>query len=178
MTTNNSWNSTNPAGVVSGGTGLATLTTAYGVVCAGTTATGPLQNAGAGLAGQVLKSGGASALPSFQAPTSAIWNDTVSTPVTMVAGNGYISDDGASQVTFTTPATAAVGDEFTVVGKGSGLYIIAVATGQAIKFGSSTTTTTTGTLTSTNANDVVKLVCTTANTTFTVLHAVGNLTVS
>ena len=148
------------------------------MVCAGTTATGPLQNAGAGTAGQIFKSNGAGALPSFQAPSSAIWNDTVSTPVTMVAGNGYISDDGASQVTFTTPATAAVGDEFTVVGKGTGLFIIAVATGQAIKFGSSTTTTTTGTLTSTNANDVIKLVCTTANTTFTVLHAVGNLTVS
>ena len=51
--------------VAGGGTGLTTLTTAYGVVCAGTTATGALQNAGAGLAGQVLISNGASALPSF-----------------------------------------------------------------------------------------------------------------
>lgn len=50
-----------------GGTGLTTLTTAYGVVCAGTTATGALQNAGAGTAGQGLVSNGASALPSFQA---------------------------------------------------------------------------------------------------------------
>lgn len=53
--------------VTGGGTGLATLTTAYGVVCAGTTATGALQNAGAGTAGQGLVSNGASALPSFQA---------------------------------------------------------------------------------------------------------------
>ena len=36
--------------VAGGGTGLTTLTTAYGVVCAGTTATGALQNAGAGTA--------------------------------------------------------------------------------------------------------------------------------
>ena len=51
--------------VPQGGTGLATLTTAYGVVCAGTTANGSLQNAGAGTNGQYLKSNGASSLPSF-----------------------------------------------------------------------------------------------------------------
>ena len=52
--------------VSGGGTGLTTLTTAYGVVCAGTTATGALQNAGAGLSGRGLVSNGAGALPSFQ----------------------------------------------------------------------------------------------------------------
>lgn len=51
--------------VPQGGTGLTTLTTAYGVVCAGTTANGSLQNAGAGTSGQYLKSNGASSLPSF-----------------------------------------------------------------------------------------------------------------
>lgn len=50
-----------------GGTGVSTLTTAYGVVCAGTTATGALQNAGTGAAGEGLVSNGAAALPSFQA---------------------------------------------------------------------------------------------------------------
>jgi len=55
----------NPVTVPQGGTGLTTLTTAYGVVCAGTTATGSLQNAGAGTSGQYLKSNGASSLPSF-----------------------------------------------------------------------------------------------------------------
>ena len=49
-----------------GGTGLST-TTAYGVICGGTTSTGNLQNAGAGTSGQVLTSNGASALPSWQA---------------------------------------------------------------------------------------------------------------
>ena len=51
--------------VPQGGTGLTTLTTAYGVVCAGTTANGSLQNAGAGTSGQYLKSNGTSSLPSF-----------------------------------------------------------------------------------------------------------------
>jgi hypothetical protein len=51
--------------VPQGGTGLTTLTTAYGVVCAGTIASGSLQNAGAGTSGQYLKSNGTSSLPSF-----------------------------------------------------------------------------------------------------------------
>ena len=55
--------------VAGGGTGVATMTTAYAPVCAGTTATGALQVASTGLAtsGYVLTSNGSSALPSFQA---------------------------------------------------------------------------------------------------------------
>ena len=51
------------------GTGVTTMTTAYAPVCAGTTATGPLQVASTGLgtAGNVLTSTGASSLPTFQA---------------------------------------------------------------------------------------------------------------
>ena len=52
-----------------GGTGVAT-TTAYGVLCGGTTATGAFQNAGAGTATQVLTSNGAAALPSWAAPSA------------------------------------------------------------------------------------------------------------
>jgi len=52
--------------VAGGGTGLAT-TTAYGVICGGTTSTGNFQNAGAGSSGQVLTSNGGAALPSFKA---------------------------------------------------------------------------------------------------------------
>ena len=63
--------------VAGGGTGLNTLTTAYGVVCAGTTATGALQNAGAGSAGQILTSNGASALPSFQAAAAGGFSTVV-----------------------------------------------------------------------------------------------------
>ena len=50
-----------------GGTGIAT-TTAYSVICAGTTATGNFQSLAAlGASGAVLTSNGAGALPSFQA---------------------------------------------------------------------------------------------------------------
>jgi hypothetical protein len=60
------WNGT-PIAVTYGGTGLATLTTAYGVLCAGTTPTGNVQNTGAGVVGQLLTSNGPNALPTFQA---------------------------------------------------------------------------------------------------------------
>jgi len=58
-------------GVVGGGTGLATLTTAYGLVAAGTTATGALQNVGVGTSGYLLKSNGA-ALPTYVATGAPI----------------------------------------------------------------------------------------------------------
>lgn len=62
----------NPITVSKGGTGVQTLTTAYGVLCAGTTATGPVQTLGAlGASGTVLTSNGAAALPSFQTNAGA-----------------------------------------------------------------------------------------------------------
>lgn len=61
--------SANPAygtGVVAGGMTGNTTFTAYSVICAGTTATGVLQNvSGVGTSGQVLTSGGAATLPTW-----------------------------------------------------------------------------------------------------------------
>jgi hypothetical protein len=54
------------ASVAGGGTGV-TSTTAYAVLCGGTTSTNPIQSiASVGTSGQVLKSNGAGALPTFQ----------------------------------------------------------------------------------------------------------------
>jgi len=69
MPTNNSINSQDPIQVAKGGTGQSTLTTANGILAAGTTATGAIQNIGTGSAGQVLTSNGTS-LPTFVAPSS------------------------------------------------------------------------------------------------------------
>lgn len=56
-----------PLPVAQGGSGL-TSTTAYAVVCGGTTSTGNLQSiASVGTSGQLLTSNGAGALPTFQA---------------------------------------------------------------------------------------------------------------
>lgn len=57
--------------VTSGGTGRATGTTAYGLIAAGTTATGAQQTLAAGLTTQVLVGGGASALPVWTAATGS-----------------------------------------------------------------------------------------------------------
>lgn len=55
-----------PMGVSSGGTGVSS-TTAYSVLCGGTTSTGAFQSvSGLGTTGQVLTSNGASALPTWQ----------------------------------------------------------------------------------------------------------------
>lgn len=104
------------------------------------------------------------------------WVDQTTTSVTMAVNTGYVADN-VGLVTLTLPVTAALGSVFEVMGKGSGGWTIAEASGQSIKFGNQTTTTTTGSLSSTNANDCVRLVCTTADTVFTVASSIGNLTV-
>lgn len=70
MPTNNSINSQDPIQVAKGGTGQSTLTTAFGILAAGTSATAGIQNIGTGSAGQILKSNGSSSLPTFVAPSS------------------------------------------------------------------------------------------------------------
>lgn len=63
--------------VARGGTGLAS-TTAYAVLCGGTTSTGALQAlASLGTASQVLTSNGNGALPSFQAASTGYWTANV-----------------------------------------------------------------------------------------------------
>lgn len=88
--------------VANGGTGAASQT-AYAVLCGGTTSTGAYQSiASVGTAGQVLKSNGAGALPSFQASSG--------TPVF----RHYTSSD-----TWSKPA-GLVGIRVTCVGGGGG----------------------------------------------------------
>jgi hypothetical protein len=83
-----------PLPTAQGGTGL-TSTTAYAVVCGGTTSTGNLQSiAGVGTSGQVLTSNGAGALPTFQSLTGSVkawvnFNGTV-TPIT-ITGSGNVT---------------------------------------------------------------------------------------
>lgn len=102
--TNLTTNVTGTLPVTNGGTGVATLTTAYGVLAAGTTATGALQNIGTGTSAQVLTSNGAGALPTFQTASSGvtITDDTTTAtalfPTFTSATSGTIS---AAKVTST-----------------------------------------------------------------------------
>lgn len=80
-----------------GGTGVTTNTTAYSVLCAGTTATGAIQStAGVGTFGQTLTSNGASSLPTMQTNGMVQLYKVIQTSgstnvITILAANAAIS---------------------------------------------------------------------------------------
>jgi len=116
---------TAPLTVANGGTGRATSTTAYAVLCAGTTATGAHQStASAGTSGQVLTSNGASALPSFQAaPASAPTEETTTSTGTvnnhdLNARYTYLRCNNATALTltgFTVLGSAPTGGDIVII---------------------------------------------------------------
>ena len=109
---------------------------------------------------------------------SAGWVDQATASVTRAVNTGYTSDDGASLVTFTLPATASIGDFVEINGKAAGLYTIAQASGQQIHFGNlASTLGATGTVSSTLQYDCIRLRCVTANTIWVVVSSVGNFTI-
>lgn len=102
-----------PVVVTNGGTGRATSTTAYGLLAAGTTATGVQQTLATGSAGQVLRSGGSSALPAFSTATypatatntgrilredGTNWVETTSAFSDTYAASGFLYANGANNV--------------------------------------------------------------------------------
>lgn len=101
--------------VGSGGTGLAT-TTAYAVLCGGTTSTSALQSvSGVGTAGQVLTSNGAGALPTWQTGGGAFsWGTTASAGT----GTGLALSVGASAAASTTGFSYIVNNTQTQVATG------------------------------------------------------------
>lgn len=106
------------------------------------------------------------------------WTEVTGTTQAMVADNGYVANNGAL-VVFTLPATAAFGTVINLVGKGAGGWRIDQNASQNIRVGSvSSTVGTGGSVASTNRYDSIELLCTTANTTWTVLGGPqGNLTI-
>lgn len=119
---------------------------------------------------------GAGSITIAATATGTTWNDTTGTSATLAAMNAYVSDN-AGLVTYTLPATANFGDEYIIVGQGAGGWKLAQNAGQSIAFGTGNTTTgVTGYLASTNNTDSITLVCTIANTNFTVFGSVGNIT--
>jgi hypothetical protein len=105
QSTGTAWTSASTLNVSNGGTGVTTLTTAYGVLAAGTTATGALQNIGVGTSGQILKSNGPGVLPSFQAAAAGGFSN-----MTVFTSPG----------TFTTPSTTTQIKVTVVAGGGGG----------------------------------------------------------
>lgn len=96
------------------------------------------------------------------------WNHVTGTSLAMTSNNGYVVDNG-SLVTLTLPTTSNLGDEIDIVGRGAGGWTIAQGTGQQIIFGkSSTTSGAGGSLSSTNRRDSLMMICTAANTEWTI----------
>lgn len=99
-----------------------------------------------------------------------------SNSITAAVQTEYTVNNGSTQVVFTLPATAAVGDMIWIIGGSSGGWKVAQPNaGSIIHLGNYTSTTgTSGYLVNTAQYDAVKLVCTVTNNEWTAL-AFGNL---
>jgi len=96
------------------------------------------------------------------------WTEVTTTSQAATADNGYVTNN-AGLVTVTLPATAAFGTAISIIGKGAGGWSIAQNSGQNIQVGSvSSTVGVGGSVASSNQFDSIDLLCTTANTTWTV----------
>ena len=103
------------------------------------------------------------------------WNEvTVVGPTAMTVNMGYVANN-ASRVQLTLPLTAAFGSVLWIVGKGAGGWQINQNAGQQIVTDSSSTTIgATGTVQSEDDLATLYLLCTTANTTWTVISGKDN----
>jgi len=130
--------------VAQGGTGRATSTTAYGLIAAGTTATGAHQTLAAGATTEILVGGGASALPVWTAATGSgspvrATSPTLVTPLLGTPTSGVLTNAtglpistgvsglGAGIATFlATPSSANLAAAVTNE-TGSGLLVFATS---------------------------------------------------
>jgi hypothetical protein len=131
-----------------------------------------------GTAGFVLKTDGAGAV-TFQAETSQpfAWSVVTATTQAITENNGYISN-AASQITYTLPATAAVGDTFEVCTINAAGFKIDQGAGQTIRVGSAISSTgIAGSITSSGEGDWVKVVAL-SSTQFIATVQQGNVTVA
>ena len=139
------------------------------------------QVAALGTSGQVLTSGGAGVNPSWVNPLSGgyKWNLITSTPQTLVAGNGYITN--TTPCVYTLPSSNTLGDSIIVTCAGSSTQwkIVVPSAGDYIIFAGSLTTATTGYLQSTGDGDVVELVYIDhpEGNRWIVIRSIGNITV-
>ena len=104
------------------------------------------------------------------------WTVVAGTSQTAAINNGYITNN-AGLVTVTLPSTAAVGSVVEVAGLGAGGWKVAQNAGQTIHFGNANTTAGTGgSLASTLTYDAIRLLNIVANTDWSVLSVMGNIT--
>jgi len=166
------WNATDIA-LSAGGTN-ASLTAVNGGVVYSTASA--MAISAAGTSGQFLQSAGA-ASPQWASITQAeVWSEATGA-TTATVNSGYICNNASTRVVVTLPSTAALGSKVRVCGKGAAGWQVTAPASTTIQFGSSVTATA-GNVQSTNTFDTLELICTVANTGWTVLSAVGNITIN
>lgn len=126
-------------------------------------------------AGATATSGAGSTITISSTGGGIMWSEiTVIGPTQMIINNGYVTNNG-SPVQLLLPLTAVFGSILRIVGKGAGGWLITQNAGQTIVLeGSTTTAGVTGTLGSSTSKDTVELLCTTADTVWTIIDGNGN----
>lgn len=126
-------------------------------------------------AGNINTSGAGSTITIHSTGGGLTWNEIVVVgPTQMVINNGYVSNNGAA-VQLLLPLTSVFGSILRIVGKGAGGWLITQNAGQSIVLeGDSTTAGVAGTLGSSASRDTVELLCTTADTVWTIIDGNGN----
>lgn len=103
------------------------------------------------------------------------WTVITSATQAMSVQNGYFANR-AGGVTFTLPATAAVGDTMAISAMHSGGWTMAQNAGQTVYMSAASSTTGAGgSLASTAVGDTITIVCRVANTDFQVINSMGNI---
>ena len=122
---------------------------------------------------------GAGSITITNSQTSSTMWSVVTVNTTLAAGQGYFANS-ASQLSFTLPAVAAVGDTFQICAVNTGGWITVQGVGQQITLGNqSDTSGTTGTIASNSTKgDWIEIVCSVANTTFYANLKQGEATVT
>lgn len=160
--------------VADGGTGVSTAPT-NGQLLIGSTGVGyTVASLTAGA--NITITPGAGSISIAAASGGPTWSEETGSTIAVLMGHAYICNRG-TLITATLPATATIGTVVQFVGKGAGLYTIAQRAGQTIHYDNvNTTTGVGGSLTATNQYDCIEMVCTVADTDFTVMNSVGNFT--
>ena len=181
--------------VAGGGTGLTTITDhavlvgsginaitpiamdTNGMLLIGSNGADPVAATLASADGSVTITNGAGSIDLAVVGTGMPWTVKTDAAVALAVDNGYITNRAAG-ITYTLPDTAAAGSIIRIAGL-AGLWTVAQNAGESINFGNQTTTVGVGgSLVATNANDAIELLCIVANTTWTVISSIGNLTVN
>jgi hypothetical protein len=106
----------------------------------------------------------------------AAWSVVTASPQAIAVNNGYISNV-AGLITYTLPATSAVGDIFEITNINTALgWIITQAAGQQIRVGNVTSTLGAGgSVASLALGDSIRCVCVVADVSWVAISYVGNL---